>query len=56
MRLMVNYFDHSLSLETPTYTIAQIAKRFEPNIVLWAFHTIQPSSSTCGWWQVQLIV
>jgi len=44
MRLMTNYFDHLLSLDTPTYTVAQIAKRFEPSTVLWAFHTIQPSS------------
>jgi len=44
MRLMSTYFDHLLSLDTPTYTVAQIAKRFEPRIVLWAFHTIQPSS------------
>jgi len=41
---MANYFDHLLSLDTPTYTVAQIAKRFEPSTVLWAFHTIQPSS------------
>jgi len=47
MRLMTNYFDHLLSLDTPTYTVAQIAKRFEPSTVLWAFHTIQPSSSFC---------
>ena len=39
-----NYFNHSLSLATPTYTIAQIAERFEPNTVLWAFRTVQPSS------------
>jgi len=38
--------DHLLSLDTPTYTVAQIAKRFEPNTVLWAFYTIQPSSLT----------
>jgi len=44
MRLMANYFDHLLSLDTPTYTVAQIAKRFEPSTVLWAYHTIQPSS------------
>ena len=44
MRLMANYFDHLLSLDTPTYTVAQIAERFEPSTVLWAFHTIQPSS------------
>ena len=44
MRLMANYFDHLLSLNTPTYRVAQIAKRFEPSTVLWAFHTIQPSS------------
>jgi len=44
IRLMANYFDHLLSLDTPTYTVAQIAKRFEPSTVLWAFHTIQPSS------------
>jgi len=25
-------------------TVAQIAERFDPNTVLWAFHTIQPSS------------
>jgi len=42
MRLMANYFDHLL--DTPTYTVAQTAKRFEPSTVLWAFHTIQPSS------------
>jgi len=34
---MANYFDHLLSLDTPTYTVAQIAKRFEPSTVLWAF-------------------
>jgi len=33
MCLMANYFDHLLSLDTPTYTVAQIAKRFEPSIV-----------------------
>jgi len=44
MRLMENYFDHLLSLDTPTYTVAHIAKRFEPSTVLWAFHTVQPSS------------
>jgi len=33
--------------DTPTYTVAQIAKRFEPSTVLWAFHTIQPSTSIC---------
>jgi len=33
-----------LSFDTPTYTVAQIAKRFKPSTVLWAFHTIQPSS------------
>jgi len=44
MCLMANYFDHLLCLETPTYTVAQITKRFEPSTVLWAFHTIQPSS------------
>ena len=44
MRLIANYFDHLLSLDTPTYTVAQIAKRFKPNTVLWAFHTIQQSS------------
>jgi len=44
MRLMANYFDHLLPLDTTTYTVAQIAKRFEPSTVLWAFHTIQPSS------------
>jgi len=42
MRLMANYFDHLL--DTPTYTVAQAAKRFEPSTVLWTFHTIQPSS------------
>ena len=44
MRLMANYFDHLLSLDTPNYTVAQITKRFEPSTVLWAFHTIQLSS------------
>jgi len=34
MRLMANYFDHLLSLDTPTYTVAQIAKRFELSTVL----------------------
>jgi len=38
-------FDHLSSLDTPTYTVAQRAERFEPNTVLWALHTIQPSSS-----------
>jgi len=28
-----------LSLDTPTYRVAQIAERFEPNTVLWAFRT-----------------
>jgi len=45
MRLMANYFDHLLSLDTPNYTVTQTAKRFEPSTVLSAFHTIQPSSS-----------
>ena len=40
--IMANYFDHLL--DTPTYAVAQTAKRFEPSTVLWAFHTIQPSS------------
>ena len=45
MRLMSNYFDHLSSLNTPTtYTVAHIAKHFEPSTVLWAFHTIQPTS------------
>jgi len=44
MRLMANYSDHLLSLDTPTYTVAEVAKRFEPSTVLWVFHTIQPSS------------
>jgi len=48
MRLMANYFDHLLSSDTPTYTVAQIAKRFEPSTVLWASHTIQPSSCICS--------
>ena len=41
---MANYSDHSLSLDTPTCTVAQITYHFEPSTVLWAFHTIQPSS------------
>ena len=44
MRLMANFFYHLISLDTPTYTVAQTAKRFEPSTVSWAFHTIQPSS------------
>ena len=44
VRLMANYFDHLLSLDTPTYTVAQTAKRVRPSTVLLAFHTIQPSS------------
>jgi len=44
MRLMANYFDHLLSLDMPTYAVAQTAKCFELSTVLWAFHTIQPSS------------
>jgi len=47
MHLMANYFEHLLSLKTPTYTVAQTAKRFEPSTVLWASHTIQPSSLVC---------
>ena len=49
MRFMANYFDHLLSLDMPTYTVAQIAKRFEPSTVLWAFYTIQPSSFRRAW-------
>jgi len=30
---MANYFDHLLFLDTSTYTVAQIAKRFEPSTV-----------------------
>jgi len=45
---MANYFDHLLSLDTPTYTVAQTAKHFEPSTVMWAFHTIQPSSFQPG--------
>jgi len=44
MRFMSNYFDHLLSLDTPSYTVAQIANHFESSTVLWVFHTIQPSS------------
>jgi len=44
MRLMANYLDHLLSFDTPSYTVAQIAKHFEPITVLRAFHTIQPLS------------
>ena len=43
-RFMANYFDHLLSLDTLTCTVAHTAKRFEPSTVLWEFHTIQPSS------------
>ena len=46
MRLTSNYFDHLSFLDTPTSTVAE---RFELNTVLWAFHTIQPSSSRVGW-------
>ena len=41
MRLTANYFDHLLSLDMPSYTVAQIAKRFEPSTVLW--HSTQYS-------------
>jgi len=41
---MSNYFDHLLSLNTPTYTVAQIAGRFKPNTVLRAFCTREHSS------------
>ena len=34
-------------LWTRPLTVAQIAERFEPNTVLWAFRTIQPSSFFC---------
>jgi len=46
MRLMSNYFHHLLYLDAHI-DIAQIAKRFEPNNVLQAFHTIQQSSLVC---------
>jgi len=36
--------DDLSSLATLTQTVAQIAERFEPNAVLWAFHMILPSS------------
>ena len=38
MHLMANYFDHLL--DTPTFTVTQTAKHFEPSTVLWPFHTI----------------
>ena len=53
MHLMSNYFHHHLlSLDAHTdwvshsicASVAQITKRLEPSTVLWAFHTIQPSS------------
>jgi len=45
MHLMSKYFDHLSSLDMPKkYTVIQRAKRYEPSTVLWAFHTIQPSS------------
>jgi len=31
--------DQLLSFDMPTYTVAEIAKRFEPSTALWAFHT-----------------
>jgi len=40
-RLRSNYFHHLLSLDTPTYTVVQIACYFKPNTVLWTFHTLQ---------------
>jgi len=56
MRLMANYFDQLLSLDTPTCTVAHIAKRFKPSTVLWAFHTIQPSSLLCSHKQCTICV
>ena len=61
MRLVSNYFDQLLSLDTPTQTVAQIAERFESNTVLWAFHIIQPSSFKLSFFatiihQVQCII
>jgi len=54
-RLMPDYFfDHLLSFDMPTYTVPQIAERFEPNTVLWAFHTIQLSCFQFKipfWWE-----
>ena len=44
IRLVSNYFDYWLSLDTPTYTVAQMAERFEPSTVLCSFYTVQPSS------------
>ena len=44
MRLVSKDFDHLLSVDTLTQTVAQIAESFEPNTVLWAFHTIHPFS------------
>jgi len=52
---MANYFDHLLSLDTPTYTVVQIANRLEPSTVFWAFHTIQPSSFDCRYMPVAKI-
>jgi len=52
----------SFSLKKILYessTVAQIAERFEPNTVLWAFHTLQPSSFiflfTIYWWFYYLL-
>ena len=36
---MANYFKHLLSLDTSTYTVAQIAKRFEPSSLLYCGHS-----------------
>jgi len=43
MRLMANYFDHLLSLDTPTYTVAQIAKLSASSQVLYCGHSTQYS-------------
>ena len=52
-RLMANYFDgFDQSLDTLTYTVAQIVKRFEPRTLLWAFHTIQHLVSFINSWHV----
>jgi len=34
--------------------LLNIAERFQPNTVLWAFHTIQPSSIVLSWWLIHV--
>ena len=42
------------ALRTLVSHLLNIAERFQPNTVLWTFHTIQPSSIVLSWWFIHV--